>query len=130
MTPGLEDPAPEGASVMGMSRASLEPGLLHRKGRRALGTVLKHHLCDSGSNLPTTSPSLGTWNLVRSVTGDYVGYRLPERAPPTDAPNCARTAGLLRARPRMSAPPLLRPSRAARAPRGRAGLWERRPRGA
>lgn len=28
-------------------------------------------------------PSLANhhWNLVRSVTGDYVGYRLPERAP-------------------------------------------------
>lgn len=68
-----------------------------------------------GVQPPHTSPSLGTWNLVRSVTGDYVGYRFPERAP--DRRTALRAHhGPLRARARMSAPPPLRPRRAACAP--------------
>lgn len=57
-----------------------------------------------GVQPPHTSPSLGTWNLVRSVTGDYVGYRLPERAPDrrTDLRAHRRP---MRARPRTSARP-------------------------
>lgn len=58
-------------------------GLLYRK-RRALGLFKPLSSAPPvrlGIQPPRTSPSPGTWNLVRSVTGDYVGYRLPERAP-------------------------------------------------
>lgn len=105
----------------GAERASLEPGLLHRK-RGELWARSSAPPVRLRVQPPHTSPSLGTWNLVRSVTGAYVGYRLPERAP--DRRTALRAhRGPLRARPRMSAPPPPRPAgrRARRAPLARPG---------
>lgn len=66
-----------------------------------------------GIQPPLTSPSLGTWNLVRSVTGDYVGYRFPERAPDR------RTDLRAHRGPDACAPPDVRPApSAAREPGG------------
>lgn len=95
---------------MGMNRASLDQGLLDRKRRQALGTFKPRSSAPPvrlGIQPPRTSPSLGTWNLVCSITGDYVGYRLPERAPDR------RTDLRAHRRPDACAPPDVRPAPSA-----------------
>lgn len=130
MTPGLEDPAPEGASVMGMSRASLEPGLLHRKGRARSGHGPQAPPVRLGIQPPHNQPQPRYLELSPFGNRRLRGVQVTRaRAPDRRAELRAHRGPIACSSPDVRPAPSAAQPGGTRAP-GRAGLWERRPRGA